>query len=40
MPYRAPVSEFRFLFDHVVGLDQVTATDRFAEATPTWSTPS
>ena len=32
MPYRAPVSEFRFLFDHVVGLDQVTATDRFAEA--------
>lgn len=31
MPYRAPVSEFRFLFDHVVGLDQVTATDRFAE---------
>ncbi|WP_457649967.1 acyl-CoA dehydrogenase [Profundibacter sp.] len=34
MPYRAPVSEFRFLFDHVVGLDQVTATDQFAEATP------
>ncbi len=34
MPYRAPVSEFRFLFDHVVGFDQVAATDRFAEATP------
>ena len=32
MPYRAPVSEFRFLFDHVVGLGQVTQTDRFAEA--------
>ncbi len=32
MTYRAPVSEFRFLFDHVVGLDQVTATERFAEA--------
>ncbi|SHI86137.1 hypothetical protein SAMN04488012_103133 [Palleronia salina] len=34
MPYRAPVRDYSFLFDHVVGLDQVTATDRFAEATP------
>jgi hypothetical protein len=34
MPYRAPVEEFRFLFDHVVGLDRVTGTDRFKEATP------
>ena len=34
MPYRAPVSDFQFLFDHVVGLDQVAGTDRFAEATP------
>lgn len=34
MPYRAPISEFRFLFDHVVGFDQVAATDRFSEATP------
>ncbi len=34
MPYRAPVSDFRFLFDHVVGLDQVAVTDLFAEATP------
>ena len=34
MPYRAPVADFRFLFDHVVGFDQVTATPRFAEATP------
>ncbi len=34
MAYRAPLSEFRFLFDHVVGLGGVTATDLFAEATP------
>jgi len=32
MPYRAPLSEFGFLFDHVVGLDQVCATDLFADA--------
>ncbi|WP_036180663.1 acyl-CoA dehydrogenase [Palleronia rufa] len=34
MPYRAPLKEFRFLFDHVVGLERVTSTDRFADATP------
>ncbi|KQI71599.1 acyl-CoA dehydrogenase [Loktanella sp. 5RATIMAR09] len=34
MPYHAPVSDFRFLMDHVVGFDQVTATDHYAEATP------
>jgi acyl-CoA dehydrogenase len=34
MPYRAPVEEYQFIFDHVVGLGQVAATDRFAEATP------
>jgi acyl-CoA dehydrogenase len=34
MPYRAPLSDFRFLFNHVVGFDQVTATGMFAEATP------
>ena len=34
MPYRAPVSEFRFLMDHVVGFDRVAETERFAEATP------
>ncbi|MFT6074488.1 MAG: alkylation response protein AidB-like acyl-CoA dehydrogenase [Yoonia sp.] len=34
MPYRAPVSDYHFLFDHVVGFSQVTATDRFADATP------
>lgn len=34
MPYRAPVEEYQFLFDHIVDLAQVVATDRFAEATP------
>jgi alkylation response protein AidB-like acyl-CoA dehydrogenase len=34
MPYRAPIEEFAFLFDHVVGLDQLSRTERFAEATP------
>ena len=34
MPYRAPVSEYQFLFDHVVGFDQVADTERFGEATP------
>lgn len=34
MPYRAPVADYQFLFDHVVGLDKVTGTDRFEEATP------
>jgi len=32
MPYRAPVDEFRFLFDHIVGFGDVTGTPRFAEA--------
>ncbi|QFU09835.1 Acyl-CoA dehydrogenase, short-chain specific [Rhodobacteraceae bacterium THAF1] len=34
MPYRAPLKDFRFLFDHIVGFDCVTETERFAEATP------
>jgi len=33
MPYRAPVEEYRFLLQNVVGLAQVTETERFAEAT-------
>ena len=33
MSDRAPVTEYQFLFDHVVGLDQVSATERFGEAT-------
>ncbi|GGL53947.1 acyl-CoA dehydrogenase [Wenxinia marina] len=32
MPYAAPVSEIRFLLDHVAGFPTVSATDRFAEA--------
>ena len=32
MPFRAPVPEFRFLFEHIVGFGKVTATPRFAEA--------
>jgi 3-(methylsulfanyl)propanoyl-CoA dehydrogenase len=32
MVYRAPLGEFQFLFDHVVGLDRVLATDLFADA--------
>jgi hypothetical protein len=34
MPYRAPLSDFRFLLDRVVGFGQVAATDLFAEAQP------
>ncbi len=32
MPYRAPLAEYGFLFDHVVDLAQVSATGMFAEA--------
>ncbi len=34
MPYRAPVTDYRFLLDHVTGFGDVSATDLFAEATP------
>ena len=34
MPYRSPIADFRFLMDHIVGFDQVSATEKFAEATP------
>ncbi len=34
MPYRAPLADFRFLLTHVVGLDRVAATPRFADAIP------
>ena len=33
MSYRAPVTEYQFVFDRVGGLDQVSATERFGEAT-------
>ncbi|MGL6210922.1 MAG: acyl-CoA dehydrogenase [Paracoccaceae bacterium] len=32
MPYTAPLPEFRFLLDHVVGFAQVAGTARFADA--------
>lgn len=32
MPFRAPVSDYQFLFEHVVDLGEVTATERFSEA--------
>ncbi len=31
MPYRAPVSELQFLFEHVVGMGQLAKTERFEE---------
>ena len=34
MPYSAPVAEFRYLFEHVVGFDQLAGTETFADATP------
>ncbi len=33
MTYKAPVSDFEFIFEHVVGFDRVAQTDRFEEAT-------
>ena len=33
MPYRAPLTEFQFLLDHVIGMDDLRATPRFAEVT-------
>lgn len=32
MPFRAPVTDFQFLFDHVVDFAHVSATERFADA--------
>ena len=34
MPYRAPLSDFRFMYQHIVGLEQVSATPLFSETTP------
>ncbi|NSX53813.1 acyl-CoA dehydrogenase [Parasulfitobacter algicola] len=33
MTYRAPVAEYQFIFDHIVGLDGVRETETFSEAT-------
>lgn len=32
MPFRAPVQDYEFIFNHVVGYDTVPETDRFSEA--------
>ncbi|UWQ05058.1 acyl-CoA dehydrogenase [Aliiroseovarius crassostreae] len=32
MPYRAPTEDFQFLFDHVIGYDQIAETELFSEA--------
>ncbi len=32
MPYRAPISDYELLFHHVVGFDQIAATEKFSEA--------
>lgn len=34
MPYRAPLNEYTFIFDKIVGYSRLAETDRFAEATP------
>jgi acyl-CoA dehydrogenase len=34
MSYKAPVADFRFLFEHVVGYDRLAETEIFAEAGP------
>ncbi len=34
MPYRAPIKDIRFILENVVGFSEVTATTRFADATP------
>lgn len=34
MPYRSPVSEYKFVLEHVVGFSDVSSTDTYAEATP------
>ncbi len=34
MTYRAPISDYEFLFQNVVEFDQIAATERFADASP------
>ncbi|MGH1372996.1 acyl-CoA dehydrogenase [Planktotalea sp.] len=34
MSYRAPLPDYQFLFDHIVGLDAVVAQEKFEDATP------
>ncbi len=32
MPYRAPISDYEFLFRNVIGFDQIAATEKFSDA--------
>ncbi len=32
MPYRAPISDYEFLFRNAIGFDQIAATEKFSEA--------
>ncbi|WP_170469103.1 acyl-CoA dehydrogenase [Ruegeria arenilitoris] len=32
MPYRAPISDYEFLFRHAVGFDEIAATEKFSSA--------
>ena len=34
MTYRAPLADFRLILDHLAGFPALTATARFADATP------
>ena len=34
MAYRAPTSEQKFVLEHVAGLGEIAAHERFADATP------
>jgi hypothetical protein len=34
MPYQAPVSEFTFMLDHIVGFDRIATQEIFADCTP------
>lgn len=33
MPYSAPIEDYQFLFDHVVGFERLRETEKFADAT-------
>ncbi len=32
MPFRAPISDYQFLLDHVIGYDRIAATEKYSEA--------
>ncbi|WP_171209006.1 MULTISPECIES: acyl-CoA dehydrogenase [unclassified Ruegeria] len=34
MTYRAPLSDYEFLLNHVIGYDQIAATEKFSDASP------